>query len=339
LHRAAIRTTLGADPRHAVTTETPASRRAPRVFEPGARIPLLVNGMAGRLRRDWTEPALRTLLAPGIEPQIVYPTSPEDTSRMAREAVAAGAPALLVAGGDGTLNRVAAALAGSEVAMGVLPFGTGNDLAATLGLPLDIAAAAQRLRAARSRRIDLLEVNGATACTVGLLGLVAESAARVIRAGAPGARWRPLIRRLGAASWRLSGTASLLTRPLARPVRVECITPDGDRRVCDRDVAGFFLANGPRLGGGLTLPTSGALDDGVFELCTVAASGRTRLLEAFTDLMLRRPLPPGVLDVQPARAAVISWQVPGPFSADGELLGEGETFHVRVRPAALHVLV
>lgn len=302
------------------------------------RIPVLVNGMAGRLRNVWDERALRARLAPGIEPDFLYPSTAQDTSRIAQQAVAESLPALIVAGGDGTLNRVAAVLAGSNVAMGILPFGTGNDLAATIGLPLDVGSAARQLLAARDRRIDLLEVNGAVACTVGLLGLVADSAARVIRAGAPGSRWRPLVRRLGAASWRLSGTASLVTSQLARPVRVECTTPNGDRQVSEQEVAGFFLANGSRLGGGLTLPTHGRVDDGVFEVCTVAARGRARLLQAFTDLMLKRPLPPGALQVQPAHAATISWRVPGPFSADGELFGEAATFDVRLRPAALRVL-
>jgi diacylglycerol kinase family enzyme len=122
-------------------------------------------------------------------------------------------------------------------------------------------------------------------------------------------------------------------------VRVERVGDAGEPSVFAGEVAGFFLANGPRLGGGLTLPTAGAVDDGVFELCTVHARGRGRLLQAFTDLMLKRPLPPGVLEVRSARAAVITMSEPGPFSADGELFGESTRFDVRIRPAALRVLV
>lgn len=322
-----------------MTSDPIPTRSATQVLASGGRVIVLVNGAAGRLRRHWNEAALRAALAPRLQAEFLYPTSPDETTRVAQVAVADSVAAVVVAGGDGTLNRVAATLAGSGVAMGILPFGTGNDLAVTLGIPLDVAGAARRIAAGRARAIDLLEVNGSIVCTVGLLGLVAESAARVIRAGARESRWRPIVRGLGAAAWRLSGTASLLTGAASRHVRVERAGGTEAPSVFAGEVAGFFLSNGPRLGGGLTLPTGGAIDDGVFELCTVHARGRGRLLRAFTDLMLKRPLPPGVLEVQPARTAVVTTAAPGPFSADGELFGESVRFDVRVRPAALRVLV
>jgi diacylglycerol kinase family enzyme len=327
-------------PSRRVTSDPTPIPSATEVFAPGARVIVLVNGAAGRLPRHWNEAALRAALAPRLQAEFLYPASPDETTRVAQVAVADSVAAIVVAGGDGTLNRVAATLAGSSVALGILPFGTGNDLAATLGLPLDVAGAARRIAAARrARAIDLLEVNGTIVCTVGLLGLVAESAARVIRAGAPASRWRPLVRGLGAAAWRLSGTASLLTGAASRHVRVERAGGAEAPSVFAGEAAGFFISNGPRLGGGLTLPTGGAIDDGVFELCTVHARGRVQLLRAFTDLMLKRPLPPGVLEVQPACTAVVTMAAPGPFSADGELFGESARFDVRIRPAALRVLV
>ena len=72
----------------------------------------------------------------------------------------AGAPVVVVGGGDGTLGTAAAVLAGSGSAMGILPLGTRNHLASDLGIPPDLDGAAQVIAARHSRAIDLGRVAG-----------------------------------------------------------------------------------------------------------------------------------------------------------------------------------
>lgn len=76
------------------------------------------------------------------------------------QALAGTVPLVAVGGGDGTLGCAAAALAGSDTVLGILPLGTRNHLARDLGLPLDLAAAAQVIADGRRDAIDLGEVNG-----------------------------------------------------------------------------------------------------------------------------------------------------------------------------------
>ena len=73
---------------------------------------------------------------------------------------AAGAGRVVVAGGDGTAASAAQILAGRDVELGLLPLGTLNHLARDLGIPTDLAAAAQVAVAGRPARIDLGEVGG-----------------------------------------------------------------------------------------------------------------------------------------------------------------------------------
>jgi len=79
-----------------------------------------------------------------------------DAQRLAREAVAAGADLVAGYGGDGTLMEIANGLDDSDTPLGVLPGGTANSIARELGIPTDLAQAAELLcQAPRMRRIDL----------------------------------------------------------------------------------------------------------------------------------------------------------------------------------------
>ena len=66
---------------------------------------------------------------------------------------------LVVGGGDGSISAAASALAGSKTALGILPLGTLNHFARDLGLPTDIAEAAQLIARGRKRRVDVAEMN------------------------------------------------------------------------------------------------------------------------------------------------------------------------------------
>src|SRR4030095_17192643 len=82
-----------------------------------------------------------------------------DAQPRARDAVKQGYRTVVAAGGDGTINEVVTGLAGSDVALGVLPVGTMNVFAAELGLPGDLKGAWQVIREGFARRIDLARAN------------------------------------------------------------------------------------------------------------------------------------------------------------------------------------
>src|SRR5215207_1701290 len=81
--------------------------------------------------------------------------SPADAARAAKE----HADIVVAAGGDGTVSGVAAVVAGSDAALGVLPLGTLNHFAKDLGIPLDLAKAAAVVAARHIRRVDVGRVN------------------------------------------------------------------------------------------------------------------------------------------------------------------------------------
>jgi diacylglycerol kinase family enzyme len=269
----------------------------------------------------------------------VRPTSAAETTRLAAAAAAEGLDAVIAAGGDGTAAAVARGLAGTATALGILPLGTANDLARVLGLRRAPARAAARLADARTRSMDLVAMNGTTFCTVGGLGIVSDSALAAARLKSGTGRLARVARALGGGIYRATALGELATRrPLRTRVEIEVTSPDGSVGRLAVDSPGLFVANQRMCGGGLSLPRVGPDDDGVFELLVIQRVSRARLVDAFTRLTLKLPIPDAVLRVIPGVAARIHCEREETFLGDGDALGTGCSFALRALPRTLRVL-
>jgi YegS/Rv2252/BmrU family lipid kinase len=115
----------------------------------------------------------------GIEVIERHPVDDPDEMRpIIREAIAKGAPMVIVGGGDGSLSTTIDDFLGTETVFAVLPLGTANSFARTLGLPLDLEGAIDVIANGRRKRIDLGEIDGdyfANAAAIGMSPLIAET--------------------------------------------------------------------------------------------------------------------------------------------------------------------
>jgi diacylglycerol kinase (ATP) len=132
---------------------------------------LLYNPDSGG-RRTRRQPELESVLAllreAGVEASLLFSHSRDQAGEHTRQVILAGCDAIFACGGDGTIHNIVQGLAGSQIALAVLPMGTANALAHDLGIPLDPVAAAQAaLRATRRRialgRIQYLDFDGKAA--------------------------------------------------------------------------------------------------------------------------------------------------------------------------------
>jgi len=301
---------------------------------------LIVNERARLARTSgWREAALAEL-GRRFETELVAPRDAGDTTRQAHEAAAEGYAVVVAAGGDGTINAVAQALARTRTALGILPLGSANDLAREYGVPARIDAAARRIAERAPRPTDLVEVNGRVFCSVGGLALVSRAALAVTRFK----QWSPTSRRvadfLGGHVYRLSATMALL-RPWSLDDRLRIDYQDaerGDRHQFETRASAAFVTNHRTLGGGLVLPVDASASDGVLELCYVPARPRHSLMLNFARLSAGAPISEGVLVRVRAIEATIETGRDDAFVADGELLATGRRFTVRVLPGALRLI-
>lgn len=290
---------------------------------------LIANPAAGRGRsRAWAERARVGLEDAGIAASVALPGSVEQAQERARQAVAEQVAAIVACGGDGTMNAVLQAVAGSHTPMAILGCGTGNDNARELQTPTRlsewVAAVKSALKADRVRVIDLGRAMAAdqTRWFMGVLSTGFDSSVneRANRMAWPRGRSKYLV-----------GTVAELRAFEPVPYRV---------RIDDADhVAEGMLVcigNGSRYGGGMRVCPQASLDDGLLELTWLARVPKRTFLRVFPTVFrgthVRHPA------VRTMRGERIWVQGPGQVAyADGERIGPLPV-SIEVVPGALRVL-
>ena len=140
---------------------------------------LIINPISGTASKAGIDRIVAEILSPaGWEIETIYTQCHNDATRIAGEAVEKGYDAVLAAGGDGTVNETAAALCGSDTALGIIPCGSGNGLARHLGIPIDIREGIKVIHDETPHSIDYATVNDKKFfCTFGVGFDAAVSAA------------------------------------------------------------------------------------------------------------------------------------------------------------------
>jgi YegS/Rv2252/BmrU family lipid kinase len=175
---------------------------------------------------------------------------------------------VIIGGGDGTLNAAAQGLLDTALPLGIIPLGTANDLARTLGIPCDPAAAARIIASAKPRPVDLGEVNGHLFFNVASIGFGVD----LTRALTRGAK-----RRFGALGYAIAGLRAVSQ---LRPFKAEII--HGPTIHASRTIH-VAVGNGRHYGGGMTIAADACIDDGRLNIYSLEVDtfwGLLRLLPA-----------------------------------------------------------
>jgi YegS/Rv2252/BmrU family lipid kinase len=252
--------------------------------------------------------------------------APGHARELAAEAAAQGHEVVIACGGDGTINEVAWGLLDTKATLGILPAGSGNGLARTLGIPRRAPAALLALAQSVSRPMDVGFVNGKPFVNIAGVGYDAVVAQAFDAHGRRGGR-------RGLSGYFRMGLRNALGF-VAPEVTVTAAGEDWSRRAL---IVAF--ANGRQYGGGAEIAPRARLDDGQIDLVTIEFgsvletvwntprmyNGR---IEGFRRY--RRVLAP---------AAVLTAQTPLPFHRDGEPEAPATRIELSVRRHALNVLV
>lgn len=211
------------------------------------KIPVILNPAA---RSDRAGALRERIEALSIRCSVRMTSGPGEARELARAAALSGAPVIVAAGGDGTVNEVAAGLAGTNAKLGIMPVGTMNVFASELGIPQgDLDAAWRIIDEGNVRMLDFPQANGAPFVQLAGVGLDAE----VVRRTDVETK-----RALGPLSYLLS-----LAQVAADPAPCIDILP------CDSPArAGSFVlvGNGRLYGGPFTLFRDARLDDGLLDV-------------------------------------------------------------------------
>jgi len=228
----------------------------------------------------------------------------------------------VVVSGDGLLGVVGGAMAGSEVPLGLIPAGRGNDLARALGIPTEPEAAVTAILAGNSRLIDVGEANGRRFLGIASVGFDSEC------------------NRLANETHWLRGNsvyAYSMPRTLIgwRPARFTISVGEERKRI-----SGYFVAvaNNSVYGGGMWIAPEAEIDDGEFDVVSIGEVGKLRFLLGLRDVLKGRHLERDEVSVFRAPRLQLDASRPFPVYADGDHLTDLPVT-LRVLPRCLSILV
>ena len=177
---------------------------------------LIFNPVAGQGNPDQDLALIRRLLEPQVQLKVVLTSEDTDPATQAQQAIAAGAEIVIASGGDGTVSAVASSLVKTDIPLGIIPRGTANAFAVTLGIAGSIRAACEIILSETTRVVDMALCNGKPYVLLAGIGFEAEMVDRANR---------ELKNRLGVLAYLLAGVQQFQEQTAFKAI----IDLDGER--------------------------------------------------------------------------------------------------------------
>ncbi len=286
-------------------------------------IALLVNPTSGKGRgRRTAAIVLPRLLEAGFDVEEMTGESVEHAQELARRCVADGVESLVVVGGDGLVHLGTQAVAETATNLGIIPCGTGNDVARYLHIPrTDPQLAADVVVGSRVRTIDLARTGPTYFVTV-----LASGFDSLVNERANAMRWPR-----GQMRYNVATLAELrVLAPL--PYTLDL---DGETRQVEATLVA--VGNGESFGGGLRITDGASLEDGLLDVVIIKPMSKARLLRVYPMLFTGKHV--GIPEYEHHRVRQVTVAAPGIVAyADGERIAP-LPLTIEAVPQALRVLV
>ncbi len=256
-----------------------------------------------------------------LEFDLVRTTDLRHGCDQARAAAAQGVIPVVISG-DGLIGQVGGALAGSEVPMGIIPGGRGNDLARVLEIPREVGPAVDVLAAGHTRTIDVGEANGHRFLGIASFGF--DSDANRIANEAKFVRGHLVYL-----------YAALRALAAWKPARFT-LSLDGEKH----EFSGYSvaIANSRAYGGGMLIAPDAELDDGLLDVVWTADVGKLRFLRGLPEVFKGKHVEKEEVTVMRAAEVEVSADRPFEVYTDGDHVVDLPVT-VRLLPSALQIIV
>lgn len=230
----------------------------------------IVNPIAGKGRAEKLLPFITSKMQEkALNFQIKLTSKKGQGKELAEEAIAEGFDFLIAVGGDGTLNEVVNGAYGKDVAIGIIPAGTGNDFARALNMPTDFNAAIEGICSGSVSEIDVGNIDGRLFLNVASIGLDAHIAAEANK-----------IKKYvsGTNAYILALIKGLFT---FKGIKVILHLED---KLIQKEIMLAAFCNGSYYGGGMKIAPEASPSDDLLDICVVERMPKLKLLRLFPTI-------------------------------------------------------
>lgn len=286
------------------------------------KIVFVINPISGGRKKDGFERRARNQFAKmNVDLAFAYTEHPGHAHELALEAVRNNVHIVVAVGGDGTINEVASALYGTEVALGIIPEGSGNGLALYLGIPLNERAALRRLSKFETTTIDTGIIEGHPFFNMAGIGFDAKVSDRFAheKFRGPLGYLRTILAEIGK------------YQPKHYKLEIDGVS-------YEREAFMISVANSPQYGNNAYIAPNASITDGVLDICIIHKFPLYSLPIMIFHLFAKTADQSEYLEIIPGKSIVIEREDEGPVHVDGEPKEFSKVLTISVRPVSLHVI-
>lgn len=292
------------------------------------RVKLIANPGAGKVLEAASrlEQVIHFLTDAGLKVDVALAKPKKEAIPIARQAVKDGYDVIIAMGGDGTLGAVIRGIAGSKARLGIIPAGTSNDIARSLGIPEDMKAACDIIASGHTRKLDLGRIDTKKRkkfyfFMVTAIGLTATL--------------YPMISDVPQGKlWGLKDAVTALLK--YKPDPKVFLTLDGESKI-EVETMLVTIANTPVSGVKNLVAPDASMEDGLLDIAVYPGFTKAELLSYFVKSANAGVTPDGRIQRYRARKIKIKTSPKLDISGEGIIVGKG-TAWIRVLPGALRVI-
>jgi diacylglycerol kinase (ATP) len=282
----------------------------------------IINPVSGGKKKDKVPGLIQKYLDTGtIEYQIVISTGIADARNLATQAIGRF-DAVVAVGGDGTVNEVASAIVGTDLILGIIPYGSGNGLSRFLGVPMDPVKAIQTLNGWKVASIDSAQVNGRWFFNMAGMGFDAHISEVFSHD-----------KTRGFSSYFKSSIQEI------RSYKSQQYHLEIDGEVYDREAFMLSFANSSQYGNNAHVSPGASVQDGLIDVCVIKPFPLYRFPEMGLRMFTKTADSSSFVEIIRGRHIRVKRSNPGPFHLDGEPQLLGTDAEISVVPLSLRVIV
>jgi len=281
----------------------------------------IINPISSGKKKDQVPALIKKILDhTQFEATIVYTERAMHGGDLAKDAVGVYDYVIAV-GGDGTVNEIASAIVGTNIALGIIPFGSGNGLARFLGIPMDTGKSIETINAERVEVIDSAKLNGQRFFNLAGMGFDAHIA-EVFSHDKNRGFWAYI-----KSSFREISNYKAETYH---------INIDGTEYV--RDAFMLSIANSSQFGNNAHVSPYASVQDGLLDVCIIKQFPLWRFIEMGIRMFAKTADKSKYVEIIRGKNVTIRRSTDGPVHLDGEPQTIGTEANIEIVPASLRII-